>query len=571
MKFANIACLTSFLCLTTVNNVYANDFTFVESILGSPTSKVYNPTTSIDLSNLTCYNGMKCKSKYTLTFYQQNPQKRLWINGNEINSNGISLIKMLEHSYYEGLDPKRYQVDKLASMLVDIQGYNQKHIDVPENILFNYEVSLTDSYLTYSNDVQNGVINPNNVYEYWRVDKRSTANIYSEFINAVNSNRLIQSLQNDINEHPKLYSDLKNQLAIYINAYQQGGWKPIKNTGVLKLGSSSNAVALIKQRLSMTKQYNLSNDNNPHYFNSELQNVIKQYQVSNGLKATGIVDSSTLKLLNQSPEVTIKKIAINMDRMRWLPDSLASRRLWINIPSYQLQIYENNNLTYTMPVIVGGGKENKTCSTISSVTSIELNPYWGVPNRIATKEYLKKIQESSGYLANHDMKIYKNGSSQEIDPTMVDWSNVNEKNFNYYIKQQPGKKNALGQYKFRFDNGCGIYLHDTANRGLFTRGDRSLSHGCIRVGQPKYLAEYLTNSNTNGYTFNKVSQLVNDQTHKFVSLSKPIDVYIVYYTSYVDLTSGQLTFKKDIYDLDSINFPISIPMKKEDEIESSNE
>lgn len=547
-----------------------NNYDLVESALNNNLTKAKNSSQlSTQLESITCYHGQKCNNKYTQIFYQQNPDKHLWLNMNGVNPDGLILLQMLRNSYFNGIDPQRFKINVLELMLSEVQNYQKNNIAIPMNVASAYEVSMTDAYLSYLDALENGVVNPNKIYSYWHVEK-NPINYYSQFISAVNANRLVQNLQNiETNNHSEEYRQLKNQLAIYINAYQSGAWSLISFTKPLKLGMSSENIKLIKQRLSKTKQYNLDNDNNLIYFNHDLQNSIKLVQKDNNLEVTGIIDKKTLELLNQSPLTIIKKIAINMDRMRWLPEQVSSRRLWINIPSYELLIYENNKIVYQMPVIVGGGKENKTCSTMSKVTNIELNPYWGVPNRIATKEYLKKIQESSGYLARHDMKIYKNGSNSEVDPSSVDWSNVNEKNFNYNIRQQPGNKNALGQYKFRFDNGCGIYLHDTSNKNLFARDNRSMSHGCIRVAQPKYLAEYLTNTNTNGYTFNKVSQLVNDKTHKFVSLSSPIAVYIVYYTAYVD-ASGELKFQKDIYDLDSVNFPLNIPHEK-DTVESAND
>ena len=43
--------------------------------------------------------------------------------------------------------------------------------------------------------------------------------------------------------------------------------------------------------------------------------------------------------------------------------------------------------------------------------------------------------------------------------------------------------------KFLLPNVFGVYLHDTSNRGLFKREKRTLSHGCVRVGDALSFAD----------------------------------------------------------------------------------
>lgn len=51
--------------------------------------------------------------------------------------------------------------------------------------------------------------------------------------------------------------------------------------------------------------------------------------------------------------------------------------------------------------------------------------------------------------------------------------------------------NALGKVKFLFPNSHSIYLHDTPGKTVFGHDQRAFSHGCIRVSDPKRLANYL--------------------------------------------------------------------------------
>src|SRR5208283_2043199 len=57
------------------------------------------------------------------------------------------------------------------------------------------------------------------------------------------------------------------------------------------------------------------------------------------------------------------------------------------------------------------------------------------------------------------------------------------------VRQPPGEGNALGRLAFMFPNDHSVYLHDTPARRLFAEDQRALSHGCVRVENPKRLAE----------------------------------------------------------------------------------
>jgi murein L,D-transpeptidase YcbB/YkuD len=117
------------------------------------------------------------------------------------------------------------------------------------------------------------------------------------------------------------------------------------------------------------------------------------------------------------------------------------------------------------------------------------------------------------------------------------------------IRQKPGPKNSLGLVKFLFPNNFDIYFHDTPNRDLFTANNRSFSHGCIRLGEPKKFAEYLLRNDTT-YTSSKIDSLMNLPKEKWITLPKSIPVFIVYFTSWVD-KNGILNFRNDIYGHDS--------------------
>ena len=79
---------------------------------------------------------------------------------------------------------------------------------------------------------------------------------------------------------------------------------------------------------------------------------------------------------------------------------------------------------------------------------------------------------------------------ETVDPYSVKWSRYS-KGIPYKIVQGSGIDNALGIFKFNFNNKYSVYLHDTNERHLFTRTVRALSHGCVRVQEWQQLAFYI--------------------------------------------------------------------------------
>ena len=102
--------------------------------------------------------------------------------------------------------------------------------------------------------------------------------------------------------------------------------------------------------------------------------------------------------------------------------------------------------------------------------------------------------------------------------------------------------------KFMFPNNYHIYLHDTPSKSLFGETKRAFSHGCIRVENPKKLANYLLKNNQE-WTPEKVNNILLTDVQKGIRINPTVAVYIAYFTAWVDI-NGQLNFRNDLYNLD---------------------
>ncbi|MEO6520836.1 MAG: L,D-transpeptidase family protein [Mucilaginibacter sp.] len=245
----------------------------------------------------------------------------------------------------------------------------------------------------------------------------------------------------------------------------------------------------------------------------------------------------------ETPEADVRRIAINMERLRWVGIE-GDSYIQINIPSYSLTYYRPDT-SYQFKVVVG--KPSTPTPTLESmITHFTSAPEWKVPAKIFRKELLPKAIRDTAFLMNNHYAIYDRQGRFVDDRASLLLVKKNPEN--YYMTQSSGCDNALGLVVFRFKNIYDIYLHDTPEQKLFAKKERAFSHGCIRVEQAQKLAALLLNHDgTPGKIFTLLQAINNYQTKNFV-LKTPVPIKVTYLTC--EVINGYPVVYKDIYDLD---------------------
>ena len=276
--------------------------------------------------------------------------------------------------------------------------------------------------------------------------------------------------------------------------------------------------------------------------------VISDYQKKQKLKVTGRINETTVARLNNTDLEKLKRIAINLDRYKLLPDTLPETYVWVNIPSYNLKLWDFDTLVLESRVIVGTQK-TRTPVLTSEISNFITYPQWTVPYSIIFKEMLPEIQKNVGYLAKQNLMVVDKNDSI-IDPTKIDWSKLSKKYFPYLLKQRQGDDNSLGVLKFNFANKYSVYLHDTNARWLFTKSARALSHGCVRVKEWEKLSHFLVRNDTVKYHPDTLRSWIGRQEKHVVYGFRKVPIYIRYFTC--EGSQGKVKFFDDIYAEDRI-------------------
>jgi murein L,D-transpeptidase YcbB/YkuD len=219
-----------------------------------------------------------------------------------------------------------------------------------------------------------------------------------------------------------------------------------------------------------------------------------------------------------------RELEVNLERERWLPRRLPADRVWVNVADQRLVLYRDDRPVFSTKVIVGqDGRRNQSPELQASIEHVWFNPPWTVPDDIARDEILPKAKLDPTYLARHNLVTLPSGA----------------------LQQRAGPYSALGHLLFEMNNRFDVYLHDTPSKDLFSRDNRRISHGCIRVEDPRKLATFLIQQ-----PIDAIDQKIATGDTIRSALPKPFPVFVVYETAFAD-ADDKLQFRADAYGRDA--------------------
>ncbi len=238
-----------------------------------------------------------------------------------------------------------------------------------------------------------------------------------------------------------------------------------------------------------------------------------------------------------------RDLIANLERWRWLPRRLGDTHIWVNSTEAQVNVVQGTEIIHRTRAVVGRA-ETQTPVFSDAMSFIVVNPSWHVPISIVRRSMLgPATRNGGGYFARRGIQVTQGG--RVVDPSTIDWASANVGRFSF--RQPPGTANALGRMKFMFPNRHAIYLHDTPSRGDFSRANRTLSNGCVRVQNPEELATLLLGIGQPGesWTLGRLRSLYGTG-ERSVRFRQTIPIHLVYFTMTVD-SNGELVELPDIY------------------------
>ena len=474
-------------------------------------------------------------------FYAKRNYQPIWWPSAESSKHSLNIVlSFLTNAEQHGLNNQDYELDELIRL---------KERDGAGFVSLELELKIMQSLLLLARDLRSGRFFAAKADPDWHIQPQRFDSV--EYIHeAINSTDLVQFL-GELPPQTAHYQLLKSALIWYRNLDAQiQSWPLIPESILIRPNTSHTNIPLIRNRISLfntiqnNPQYGIATTPNERY-DFGLVEAVKRFQEQHGLNPDGVIGKQTIIALNKAPKQRIQQIRANMERLRWMPRNLGERYVLVNIAGFYLSAIEGGKHVLEMRIIVGRDYRS-TPSFDSRLSHLVLNPYWNVPSSIALKDLLPKQQHNPAFFASQDIRVFsKHNYNSPINPDSIDWNSI-KGGFPYVLRQNPGKKNALGYIKFLFSNPFSIYLHDTPSKQLFQKDIRTFSSGCIRLEKPWELAEFVLNGNNSD--INLTEKIKSGETIT-INLPKQMPIYLTYLTAWVD-DQNHIHFAEDVYGRD---------------------
>ncbi|MHA1165039.1 MAG: L,D-transpeptidase family protein [Alphaproteobacteria bacterium] len=496
-------------------------------------------------------NYEKAEHGALVEYYEDNDRAPVWVDENGLTAKARAVIKELRNAADYGLNPADYDLPE-EIILSSTEGTSTAR-------LAEFEFKMSHAALAYARHARGGRKAPGTISYNLdpTLDLPDPLELMEQLAAEDNPGAYLRGFHP---KHPQ-FEALRSKL-VEIRGGSVAKKRILIPAGPsLKPGASHEYVALLRQRLDIPAQ---SVSGRPavsaNDFDPGLVKAVKAFQKSHGLRTDGIVGPGTKRALNGggTPKNRVKTILANMERWRWIPDNLDKMNIRVNVPEFRYRVFNGEKIIHSERVVVGKVK-NQTPIFSDQMEYLVFHPYWNVPNSIKIKEILPSLRRGGSggggwfssaasrprILQAHNLFVQYRG--RNVDASTINWRTADVRRYRFY--QPPGGKNVLGFVKFIFPNKHIVYMHDTSSKSLFNSTSRTFSHGCIRVRNPRKLAEIILGRDR-GWSPGNIGSAISSGKNQRVNLNNPIPVNITYFTARVE-KNGKITYFSDIYGHDS--------------------
>jgi murein L,D-transpeptidase YcbB/YkuD len=475
-------------------------------------------------------------TKWMWTFYKTTDFKHAWSDQGKRTATGDSLYALINRAEDYGLIPEDYHlyiIDSLYNHAFDSAGESYNITNLAQT-----DILLSDAFFTFCVHVSAGrVMTDTSEHRSWKPQRLDS--IAVSLLQNVQRKESVTAIINLLEPKHREYHAVKRHMNEYRKANEGVIWDELPDSK-----DTMRFLEAVKKRLIITGLYDsLSTEKD----SIKLATALKSFQKARRLEQDGKMGRNTLIALKMTINSYVQQMAINLERWRLERPEFAKRYMLVNLPAFNMRVYEEDTLVMESRIVCGAVK-TQTPQLDSKMYEIVLYPYWNVPYSIAWKEILPLVKRDTAYLRKHRYEVLdRNG--KVVDPNVIPWKKYGKGNLPYRFRQKIGDDNALGVMKFEFHNKHGVYMHDTNAPSYFRRETRAYSHGCMRLEKYMNLAHFLIRDDSVRIPKDTFDLWTQRDTQRRVALRKPLPIHVRYYTCDVD--TGNVVFVwNDIYGRD---------------------
>lgn len=477
----------------------------------------------VDSCRLLCY-------RYFKDLYRD--KALLWFKQDQLSATGDSLYALVDSCVYYGLYKEQYFFNRLAANLAAIHR-DKAYINV--TALTRADLLLTNAYFLMGAQLNKGFFYPDSLLLQTRFSLLRHG-WDSLLIAGYHTGKLRAALDSLEPKHYN-YRMLKKELAAILRDTTRF------NTDSIPFVSEKDS--LKRHRMIVTSLLRQGFYDTTHTRSDSITfaKAINKLQKKWYIQPDGRLGKYTQQALSYNRGKIIRQICMAMERWRWEAERFPKMYTWINIPAFELTVFEADTVVMSSAVVCGK-PETPTPILKSKIDHMLIYPYWNVPYSIAWKEVLPAVQHDTSYIRRKNFEVIGNNNTV-MDYTKLPWRRYTKEYLPVKFRQRIGEENSLGVVKFNFNNPYGVYLHDTNSKRYFKTSSRAQSHGCIRLEKFSEFADLLVRDDSLHYTHDSLQLYFSTPEQRKLKLKKPMPIYVRYYTALADSTG--LKIYLDVY------------------------
>ena len=466
----------------------------------------------------------------------------VWSSNKQWKPAKDSLMQYLRVCEQDGLFPQSYHLDTLQALTTKLDLDSNK-LQSP-GTWAKADLLLTDALVHMLEDLKHGRLHADSLS--WKHNAGRHETFFRKYLDTIQAGASISSVAQMLQPGLMQYQELRKAVPSFLDSMNRKKY-------IYLVYPFKDSSAFYKNFLARLAEEGISEKFPARYDSAAFKKMVNSYQAFRGLQVNGKLTAALVQRLNDTDLERFKRIAITLDRYKQLVLPMPRNYIWVNLPSYYLQVREADSIAIESKVVIG--KPNTPTPLINSfISDLVIYPTWTVPNSIIVKEILPGLKRDPGYLARKGLSLFDYNGNY-VDPFSVNWARYT-KGIPYLVRQSSGDDNALGIMKFNFKNPFSVYLHDTNQRYLFKNKKRSLSHGCVRVQDWKKLAFYIVKNDSMlskqpdslKLTTDSISSWIALKQNLVVGIGNRLPLYIGYYTC--EPKNRKIMFYEDVYNKD---------------------
>lgn len=461
-------------------------------------------------------------------FYGARTYAPLWIEGNAFSAKAAVMMQEINNAAAWGLDPSDF------ALLFEFKS-GSAALQPPEAAA-EAELAISLAALKYARYARGGrIMNPTEQLNS-NLDRRPQLIAPAEVLQGLASAEDAGGYLAGTNPKHEQFVRLREK---YLAVTAKG---KIPAGPDLTPGMKDPQVPLLRQRLGVRVEAVGNSEGDAEHYDKGLEAAVVAFKESQKLPADGTVDAATRAALNKPIKGDAKKIQANMEMWRWMNPDLGDMYMIANVPEFMIRLMKGGEMLHTERIVAGEiGKQTTIFSR--PLKNIVFRPMWRVPESIKVKELWPSLLKGGGLMRQYGLEV-ETKDGKPLDYRTMDWTKLDIRN--YEVVQPPGRKSVLGVVKYSFPSQHTIFMHDTPDKWMFNSGQRTLSHGCLRLRNPVRMAELIL-AYDKGWDAAKIAELIRSgPLNNEVVMEKRIRMHITYFTQWVD-DAGALKSYPDVY------------------------